>query len=86
MSLGPVLKQLVKYVFFYFKVPKDATLLRFLRSRDFHVEKAREMLSQSLLWRKKHAVDRILSEYVTPQVVQDYFPGAWHHHDKGKVK
>ncbi|GFG33633.1 hypothetical protein Cfor_03387, partial [Coptotermes formosanus] len=64
------------------KVPSDSTLLRFLRARDFNVEKAREMLSQSLIWRKKHQVDRILSEYQTPQVVKDYFPGGWHHSDK----
>lgn len=64
------------------KVPSDTTLLRFLRARDFNVEKAREMLSQSLLWRKKHQVDRILSEYETPDVVKQYFPGGWHHHDK----
>ncbi|CAH2244599.1 jg11714 [Pararge aegeria aegeria] len=64
------------------KVPSDTTLLRFLRARDFSVEKAREMLSQSLLWRKKHQVDRILSEYQTPDVVKQYFPGGWHHHDK----
>ncbi|XP_023712483.2 protein real-time [Cryptotermes secundus] len=64
------------------KVPSDSTLLRFLRARDFNVEKAREMLSQSLMWRKKHQVDKILSEYKTPQVVKDYFPGGWHHGDK----
>ncbi|KAL4712074.1 hypothetical protein ACJJTC_005310 [Scirpophaga incertulas] len=64
------------------KVPSDTTLLRFLRARDFNVEKAREMLSQSLLWRKKHQVDRILCEYETPEVVRQYFPGGWHHHDK----
>jgi hypothetical protein len=49
------------------------------------VEKAREMLSQSLIWRKKHQVDKILSEYQTPQIVKDYFPGGWHHHDKGET-
>ncbi len=32
------------------KVPNDPVLLRFLRARDFNVEKAREMLSQSLIW------------------------------------
>lgn len=64
------------------KVPSDATLLRFLRARDFNVEKAREMLSESLLWRKKHQVDKILSEYELPEVVQNYFPGGWHHKDK----
>ena len=60
------------------KVPSDSTLLRFLTARDFNVEKARDMLSQSLMLRKKHQVDRILTEYQTPQVVKDYFPGGWH--------
>uniref|UniRef100_A0A0K2VA77 Uncharacterized protein n=1 Tax=Lepeophtheirus salmonis TaxID=72036 RepID=A0A0K2VA77_LEPSM len=64
------------------KVPSDPVLLRFLRARDFNVEKAREMLSQSLVWRKKHGVDRILSEYELPEVLQKYFPGGWHYHDK----
>ncbi|KAI8437187.1 hypothetical protein MSG28_010514 [Choristoneura fumiferana] len=64
------------------KVPSDTTLLRFLRARDFSVEKSREMLSQSLLWRKRHQVDRLLAEYEAPPVVAQYFPGGWHHHDK----
>ncbi|XP_012261894.2 protein real-time isoform X2 [Athalia rosae] len=63
-------------------VPGDATLLRFLRAREFSVEKAREMLTQSLHWRKKHQVDKLLDEYEAPQVVKDYFPGGWHHFDK----
>jgi hypothetical protein len=45
------------------KAPSDPVVLRFLRARDFNVEKAREMLSASLIWRKKHGVDKILSEY-----------------------
>ncbi|XP_018905018.1 SEC14-like protein 1 isoform X2 [Bemisia tabaci] len=64
------------------KIPNDPTLLRFLRARDFNVEKARELLSQSLTWRKRHNVDQILSSYETPDVIKDYFPGGWHHHDK----
>lgn len=64
------------------KVPSDPVFLRFLRARDFNVEKAREMLSQSLIWRKKHGVDKIQSEYEMPQVMKEYFPGGWHHHDK----
>ncbi|XP_031778473.1 protein real-time isoform X2 [Nasonia vitripennis] len=63
-------------------VPGDATLLRFLRAREFSVEKAREMLTQSLHWRKKHQIDKLLEEYEAPQVVKDYFPGGWHHFDK----
>ena len=45
------------------KAPSDPVVLRFLRARDFNVEKAREMLSASLIWRKKHGVDKILFEY-----------------------
>ena len=45
------------------KIPTDPVLLRFLRAREFSVEKGREMLSTSLIWRKKHGVDKILSEY-----------------------
>ncbi len=64
------------------KVPSDPVFLRFLRARDFNVEKAREMLSQSMIWRKKHGVDKIQSDYRMPAVIKDYFPGAWHFHDK----
>lgn len=64
------------------KAPSDPVVLRFLRARDFNVEKGREMLSSSLIWRKKHGVDKILSEYQEPPVVKEYFPGGWHLHDK----
>jgi len=63
------------------KTPPDPVVLRFLRARDFNVEKGREMLSSSLIWRKKHGVDKILSEYQEPAVIKDYFPGGWHHYD-----
>ncbi|XKL63866.1 hypothetical protein PGB90_006230 [Kerria lacca] len=64
------------------KLPSDTTLLRFLRARDFNLEKARELLAHSLIWRKKHHVDEILSDYQMPQVIAEYFPGGWHHYDK----
>ncbi|XP_076163414.1 real-time isoform X2 [Ptiloglossa arizonensis] len=63
-------------------VPGDTTLLRFLRATEFSVEKAKEMLTQSLHWRKKHQIDKLLEEYDMPQVVKNYFPGGWHHFDK----
>ncbi|KOC58880.1 Protein real-time [Habropoda laboriosa] len=62
-------------------IPGDATLLRFLRATEFSVEKAKEMLTQALHWRKKHQIDKLLEEYEVPQVVKDYFPGGWHHFD-----
>ncbi|XP_023332657.1 SEC14-like protein 1 [Eurytemora carolleeae] len=64
------------------KAPSDPVVLRFLRARNFDVEKAREMLSASLIWRKQHGVDKILSEYQVPAVVRNYFPGGWFHYDK----
>lgn len=66
-------------------VPNDATLLRFLRAREFMVDKAKEMLTQSLHWRKKFQIDKLLDEYEAPRVVKDYFPGGWHHCDKGEI-
>lgn len=62
--------------------PDFQTLLRFLRARDFSIDKAASMLQESLQWREEHRIDDILSEYKTPIVIEKYFPGGWHHHDK----
>ena len=40
-------------------------------------------MCQSLTWRKQHQVDYILDTWHPPQVLQDYYAGGWHHHDKG---
>lgn len=66
------------------KIPKDEHILRFLRARDFNIDKAREIMCQSLTWRKQHQVDYILDTWTPPQVLQDYYAGGWHHHDKGR--
>lgn len=63
------------------KIPNDAHLLRFLRARDFDVNRAREMVTSSMLWRKQHNVDKILSTYQPHPVILQYFPGAWLGHD-----
>ncbi|MEQ2217821.1 hypothetical protein XENOCAPTIV_023422, partial [Xenoophorus captivus] len=65
------------------KIPKDEHILRFLRARDFNMDKAREILCQSLTWRKQHQVDYLLETWNPPQVLQDYYTGGWHHHDRG---
>lgn len=67
-----------------FQIPKDAHILRFLRARDFHVEKAREMLVHSLAWRKLYNIDRLLQTYQVPTVLEQYYAGGWHYSDKGK--
>lgn len=68
------------------QIPKDEHILRFLRARDFNMDKAREILCQSLTWRKQHQVDYLLDTWSAPQVLQDYYTGGWHHHDRGRLK
>ncbi|XP_072916166.1 SEC14-like protein 5 isoform X1 [Hemitrygon akajei] len=64
------------------KIPKDQHILRFLRSRDFNPERTREILCQSLTWRKQNQVDHILEMWRPPPVLQDYYAGGWHYHDR----
>ncbi|XP_063063112.1 SEC14-like protein 5 [Engraulis encrasicolus] len=63
------------------KIPKDEHILRFLRARDFHLEKARDMLCHSLSWRKQFQVDYILETWSPPACLVEYYAGGWHHHD-----
>ncbi|XP_071975909.1 SEC14-like protein 5 isoform X2 [Engystomops pustulosus] len=64
------------------KIPKDDHILRFLRARDFNLEKAREMLCQSLSWRKQYQVDYILQTWRPPPILEEYYAGGWHYHDR----
>uniref|UniRef100_A0A8D2M142 SEC14 like lipid binding 5 n=1 Tax=Zonotrichia albicollis TaxID=44394 RepID=A0A8D2M142_ZONAL len=66
------------------KIPKDEHILRFLRARDFNIDKAREMLCQSLAWRKQYQVDLILQSWRPPALLQEYYTGGWHYQDKGE--
>lgn len=63
-------------------VPSYATLLRFLRARDFGVDKALQMLQESLKWREENNIDHMLNEYKPSTVITKYFLGAWHQTDK----
>ncbi|XP_053132653.1 SEC14-like protein 5 [Hemicordylus capensis] len=64
------------------KIPKDEHILRFLRARDFNIDKAREMLCQSLTWRKQYQVDYILQTWRPPSLLEEYYTGGWHYQDK----
>uniref|UniRef100_A0A8C3RWP6 SEC14 like lipid binding 5 n=1 Tax=Chelydra serpentina TaxID=8475 RepID=A0A8C3RWP6_CHESE len=64
------------------KIPKDEHILRFLRARDFNIDKAREMLCQSLTWRKQYQVDYILQTWRPPALLEEYYTGGWHYQDK----
>ncbi|XP_024409219.2 SEC14-like protein 5 [Desmodus rotundus] len=63
------------------KIPKDQHILRFLRARDFHVDKAREMLCQSLSWRRQHQVDLLLQTRRPPALLEEFYAGGWHYQD-----
>lgn len=63
-------------------IPSYATLLRFLRARDFSVDKSFQMLQESLKWRQDNNIDQMLSEYKPSTVITKYFLGAWHQSDK----
>ncbi|XP_010642438.1 SEC14-like protein 5 [Fukomys damarensis] len=63
------------------KIPKDQHILRFLRARDFHLDKAREMLCQSLSWRKQHQVDLLLQTWRPPALLEEFYAGGWHYQD-----
>ncbi|XP_075422265.1 SEC14-like protein 5 [Ascaphus truei] len=64
------------------KIPKDEHILRFLRARDFNIEKTREMLCQSLSWRKQYQVDYILQTWRPSPILEEYYAGGWHYHDR----
>ncbi|XP_076696722.2 SEC14-like protein 5 isoform X1 [Callospermophilus lateralis] len=63
------------------KIPKDEHILRFLRARDFHLDKAREMLCQSLSWRRQHQVDVLLQTWRPPALLEEFYAGGWHYQD-----
>lgn len=63
-------------------LPSYSTLLRFLRARDFSVDKASQMLQESLKWREENNIDQMLNEYKPSPVITKYFLGAWHQTDK----
>lgn len=67
------------------QIPGDSHILRFLRAREFHIEKAREMICHSLAWRKRNSIDHLLSTYEVPDTIEKYYSGGWHYHDKGKT-
>ena len=81
LSLGNTL--LRAFSSFFPQIPKDEHILRFLRARDFHLDRAREMLCQSLSWRKQHQVDLLLETWRPPALLDEFYAGGWHYQDIG---
>lgn len=63
------------------RMPDHQSILRFLRARDYNVEKGYGMLVESLKWRRENEIDSLLDMYKMPAVLVKHFPGGWHHYD-----
>jgi len=50
----------------------DAYLLRWLNARDFDLKKTEEMLRKTLEWRLEYAMDDLLDNFQSPQVLHNY--------------
>lgn len=61
----------------------DRYLLRWLRARDFNVNKTEHMLREHMNWRKYYNTDNILNGPESPQVLRKYYPGGLIGHDHG---
>lgn len=60
----------------------DHFLLRWLRAREFDINKAEYMLRQNQIWRRENNIDSVLETYQWPQVLKTYFPGGMCNHDR----
>eukprot|EP01136_Pigoraptor_vietnamica_P010380 Opistho-1_new@3353 len=60
----------------------DYLFLRFLRARDFDVDKSAKMLRATLDFRKKIGADELLETYKQPEVIEKYYPVGYHGYDR----
>ncbi|XP_040071328.1 SEC14-like protein 2 [Ixodes scapularis] len=60
----------------------DPFLLRWLRARDFDVNKSEKLLRDNILWRQRENIDSIIETYENPEVLRLYFPGGQCNRDR----
>lgn len=60
----------------------DHYLLRWLRAREFNLNKAEHMLRSHVNWRKKFGTDDLMAEPDSPEVLRKYYPGGFVGYDR----
>ncbi|CAG07787.1 unnamed protein product, partial [Tetraodon nigroviridis] len=60
----------------------DYFLLRWLRARNFHVQKSEAMLRKHLEFRKQMKVDTIIADWRPPEVIEKYLSGGMCGYDR----
>ncbi|CAN7986007.1 unnamed protein product [Ixodes pacificus] len=60
----------------------DPFLLRWLRARDFDVNKSEKLLRDNNIWRQRENIDSLIETYENPEVLRLYFPGGQCNHDR----
>lgn len=60
----------------------DYFLLRWLRARDFRIEKSELMLRESMNVRKEMGLDTLLQTYKVPEVLLTHYPGSYFGYDR----
>lgn len=60
----------------------DHFLLRWLRARDFSIEKADIMLRESMDIRRRLKLDTLVETYKVPEVLSKYYPGSYFGFDR----
>lgn len=60
----------------------DHYLLRWLRAREFNLNKAEHMLRSHVNWRKQFGTDDIVAEQDFPEVLRKYYPGGFVGYDR----
>uniref|UniRef100_A0A131Z114 SEC14-like protein 2 isoform X2 n=1 Tax=Rhipicephalus appendiculatus TaxID=34631 RepID=A0A131Z114_RHIAP len=60
----------------------DRYLLRWLRARDFNLNKAEQMLRAHVEWRKQFGIDDVMTWPEPPEVLRKYYPGGFTGYDR----
>ncbi|VDL60248.1 unnamed protein product [Hymenolepis diminuta] len=60
----------------YEKLKMDQYVARWLKARNWDVDKAEKMFRLHLQWRSENKLDELLTNFTIPEVIEKYFPGG----------